>query len=94
MMTKVRLYGLNGMTVVKTGWVYNNASDGQLDFIAKMWKNTYGCTRVFAMMDSKELRDAWFDYIRGCNKCDGKASFAKFEFVDYLESGDWELGVG
>ena len=93
-MTKVRIYGLNGKNVVKTGWMYNDVSDGQLDFIAKMWKNTYGCDRVFAMIDSKELRDAWFDFIRACGKRDGRAEFAKIEFIDYLESGDWELGVG
>lgn len=91
-MTKVRIYGLNGMNVVKTDWVWNSTPDDALDRIAKGWLDTYGCTRVFAMMDSKELRDAWFDFVRACGKNNGMAEFAKLEFVDYLESGDWELG--
>ena len=90
-MTKVRIYGLSGKDVVKTGWVWNSVTDETLDDIAKTWKNTYGCDRVFAMIDSKELRNTWFDFLRACGKKDGMAEFAKFEFVNYLESGDWEL---
>jgi len=63
-MTKIRIYGLNRNEVVKTGWVWNSISDEMLDRIAEIWKAEYGCDRVFAMIDSKELRDNWFDYIR------------------------------
>ena len=93
-MTKIRIYGLDGRDVVKTEWIWNTerATDAMLDFIAKDWKARLGCTRVFAMMDSKALRDAWFDFVRACRRQDGRAEMSKFEFVDYLESGDWELG--
>lgn len=90
-MTRVWMYGLRGRDVVKTGWIFNTVSDAQLDLMANAWKATYGCTRVFAMMESKELRDAWFDFVRAMRKNDGRAELEKFEFVDYLESGDWEL---
>ena len=91
-MTKIRIYGLDGRDVVKTEWLFNTVSDASLELIAKRWKTNYGCTRVFAMADSKELKDAWFDYVRACHRKDGTAEFAKFEFIEYLESGDWELG--
>lgn len=91
-MTKIRLYGLDDKrNVVKTAWMWNSVSDAQIEVVAEIWKTVYGCTRVFAMMDSKELRDAWFDFVRGVHKHDGRDEMAKFEFIDYLESGDWEL---
>lgn len=92
-MTKVRVYGLDtDNDVVKTEWFNNTVSDGTLELVAKRWKANYGCTRVFAMMDSKNLRDAWFDYVRNCRKRNGVGEFTKIEFIDYLEAGDWELG--
>lgn len=93
-MTKIRIYGLDGQNnVVKTGWVWNSVSDELLDMTARIWKADYGCVRVYAMADSKGLRDAWFDYVRAYDKHDGRFEFERFEFVDYLESGDWELAA-
>lgn len=88
----VRIYGLNSTGDVEmTTWRYNRVSDEKLESIAKNWKAKYGCTRIFAMMDSNELHDMWLALIKLRNVKNGVYEFARSEFVDYLESGDWEL---
>lgn len=89
--TKIRIYGINAAgDVVKTTWYYV-VSDQKLEDVAKYWKAEFGCTRVFAMADSKELNDMWLTLIKSRNCHNGVYEFVRFEFVDYLESGDWEL---
>ena len=93
-MNKIWIYGIDeDNDVVKTMWLFNHVSDAQLELIAKRWKAHYGCTRVFAMMDSKELKDSWFDYMKTRHSKHGTGEFNKVDFIDYLESGDWELAV-
>ena len=90
--TIVRIYGLDSLgNVVKTTWRYNVVTDEKLNDIARYWKAEYGCTRVFAMIDSNELHDMWLALIKLRNVRNGVYEFARSEFVDYLESGDWEL---
>lgn len=90
--TIIRIYGLDTLgNVAKTTWRYNHVSDEQLAAIAKFWKAEYGCTKVYAMIDSNELHDMWLALIKLRNSRSGVYEFARSEFVDYLESGDWEL---
>lgn len=88
----VRIYGFVGNEVVYTTW-YNSdlITEERLEDIARNIKATYHCEHVYGMMDSKELRDSWLVYIKSRNLRNGLAEFAKFEFKDYVVSGDWEL---
>jgi hypothetical protein len=91
--TIIRIYGLNAAgDVVKTTWRYNVVTDDKLNDIAKFWKAEYGCTKVYAMIDSEELHDMWLTVIKSRNCRNGLYGFVRSEFKDYLESGDWELG--
>lgn len=90
--TKVYVYGLVGAEVVKTTWRYNDkVTDAELEDIARNWKAKYGCTKVYAMMESKELQDMWLTVVKSQNLRNGLRAFIRFEFLDYLRSGDWEL---
>lgn len=90
--TIIRIYGVNAAgDVVKTTWRYNVVSDQKLEDIAKFWKANYACNRVFAMIDSEELHNLWLTLIKSRNCRNGVYEFVRFEFLDYLESGDWEL---
>ena len=90
--TKVWVYGVVGNEVIKTTWRYINPNiDDQLEDIAKNWKAKYGCSRVFAMADSRELNDMWLTVVKTRHLKNGLREFVRFEFMDYLVSGDWEL---
>ena len=90
--TIIRIYGVNNSgDVIKTTWRYNHVSDEQLAAIAKFWKAEYGCTKVYAMADSKELHDMWLALLKLRNSRSGVYEYARMEFNDYLESGDWRL---
>ncbi len=89
--TKIWIYGVRNNEVVKTTWRYNTVSDAKLEDIARFWKAEYGCTRVFAMADSKELNDLWLTVVKSRNLRNGLREFVRVEFLDYLVSGDWEL---
>ena len=88
---RVWIYGVRGNEVIKTTWRNNEVKDDELEAIAKNWKAKYGCTQVFAMMDSKELRDSWLTVVKSRYLRNGLREFIRFEFLDYLKSGDWEL---
>lgn len=92
-MSKIWIYGLDeDNDVVRTTWRLNEVTDdAMLNRIADFWKANYGCTRVFAMIDSKQLQDSWFVYLKTRGNRHGLAEPAKTEFIDYLESGDWRL---
>lgn len=92
MESRIWIYGLNGTgDVIKTTWRYNSVTDDRLEKIAKFWKAEYGCTRVFAMFDSKNLNDAWLALLKTRYSKNGVYEFVRSDFDDYLESGDWEL---
>lgn len=91
--TKIWIYGVKNEEVIKTTWVFNHVSDEHLESIAKYWKAEFGCDHVYAMMDSKELHDSWLVYVKTRNLRNGLAAFNALEFIDYLQSGDWELAV-
>lgn len=90
----IRIYGVDDENyVVRTESVDDSASDGVLENIAEYMKARNGATRVFAMFDSKEVRRNWRDYVKNACKRNGIGDIERFMFVDFLESGDWELAT-
>ncbi|MBR2591774.1 MAG: hypothetical protein IKD62_02280 [Oscillospiraceae bacterium] len=91
-MKKVWIYLLtNTGDVIHKDWIYDSMATANREQLARKWKAEYGCDRIFAVTESTELRDAWFDYVKTRYSRNGLAAFAKFEFVSFLESEGTEL---
>ena len=90
--TKIWIYGLDeNNEVIRKDWVYKTINPANIDHLGASWKADFGCARVFAIEESVDLRDAWFDYIKTRYSRNGLAAFAKLEFVMLLESDGKEI---
>ena len=91
-MKKVWIYLLtNTGDVIYKDWVFDTMTLQNREQLARTLKAKYGAFRVLSVTESKELKDAWFDYIKTRYSRNGLAAFAKFEFVNFLESEGTEL---
>ena len=84
-MERVWMYGLDDSDIIHKDWVYSTMSTQNRKLIANRWATEYGCTRVIEVKDSKELKEAWFDYIKTMFSNNGLNEFMKFELIDFIE---------
>ena len=77
--------------IVATDKFPDHVSDRTLAVNAAYYMRHYGAKEVWAMYDRKELAEAWREYCRDCNKRNGIGDIARWEFADYLRSGDWRI---
>ena len=90
-MKKTWIYGLDcDGEVIKKDWCYGTLSDVNRDHLTQSWE-AFGCTRIFVVEESTDLRDCWFDYIKTRYSRNGLHAFARLEFVDFLEREGTEL---
>lgn len=93
MSNRIFVYGLSDTDDImrKTSFRSNEISDVGLEKLARTWKATEGCSRVFRILQSDDLRDSWFDYIKTRYSRNGLAAFAKLVLVDLIEKEGTEL---
>lgn len=88
----VRMYGIGEENYVVAHDKFNDhVSDLELETVAKRYLTHFGAKEVWAVYQRKDVTEAWRDYVRNCNKRNGTAEYARFEFVDFLRSGDWRI---
>ena len=88
----VRLYAVGEDNyIVATDKFSDHVSDTELKVNAEYYIKHYGAKEVWGMFNRKELTEAWREYCRDCNKRNGLGDIARWEFIDYLRSGDWRI---
>lgn len=88
----IRVYGVDvDNYIVQTYSVPEHTGDAELETIARYIKRHFDVVGVWAMYDSKQLHSYYRDYCKNYRKRNGIGDIERFEFVDYLTSGDWEL---
>ena len=88
----IRLYGVDEENyIVRTDAFKDHVSDDELKTMADWYKREFCAVEVWAMFVRPELNDAWRDYCRDGRKRNGLGDYARFEFVDYLRSGEWRI---
>lgn len=88
----VRLYAVDvDNYVVGTDRFPDHVSENTLKANAEYYMKHYGAKEVWAMFQRKELTEAWREYCRDANKRCGIGDISRWEFRDYLRSGDWRI---
>lgn len=89
----IRIYGVDEDNyIVQSYSVPEHTGDAELETIARYVKRHFDVVGVWAMFDSKQLHSYYRDYCKNAYKRSGLGDIERFEFVDYIKSGDWELG--